>query len=88
VFSDDAAALFVRRDGSLRRQADALGYELLPAGNVRARAVAQECMRDPTIAARLTLELQRQERESNRTVSSEPLRELCEAAAAAAAAPR
>jgi hypothetical protein len=88
VFSDDAAALFVRRDGALRRQADSFGYLLLPAGSQRAHAVAQECLRDPAVAARLSLELQRQERESSRTVSSSALRELCAAAAAAATVPR
>jgi hypothetical protein len=88
VFSDDAAALFVRRDGALRRQADSFGYLLLPAGSQRARAVAEECMRDPAVAARLSLELQRQGRESSRTLSSTALRELCAAAAAAATVPR
>jgi len=87
VFADDAAALYVRHDGSLRRVADTYGYRLLPAGSERTRLLAQDCVRDPTIAARLSLELQRQQRESSRTVSSAALRELCAAAAATAGQP-
>jgi hypothetical protein len=86
VFSDDASPV-VRRDGALIRVAEDSGYRLLPAGSIRTRLLAQECLRDPETAARLSLELQRQQRESDRTRSSAPLRELCEAAAAAATGP-
>jgi hypothetical protein len=88
VFADDAAALYVRRGGRLQAQAEVLGYRLLPGGGQRERLLAQDVLRDPAVAARLSLELQRQQRESTRTLESAPLRELCAAAAAAANAPR
>jgi hypothetical protein len=88
VFADDAAALYVRRGGRLQAQAEVLGYRLLPGGGQRERLLAQDVLRDPAVAARLALELQRQQRESARTLESAPLRELCAAAAAAANAPR
>ena len=88
VFVDDAAALFVRKDGALGRLADTYGYRLLPGGVRRAQLLAQECLVDPTVPPQLALELDRQQRESSRTLASAPLRDLCRAAAAAGAAPR
>ena len=87
VFADDAAALFVRRDGALGRLAGAYGYQLLPAGGRRTQQLAQQVMTDPAVATRLALELERQQHESGRTLASAPLRELCAAAAASATAP-
>jgi len=87
VFADDAAAIFVRRDGALAALASRDGYLLLPGGGRRTQVLAQDLVRDPALAARLSPELARQQRESSRTLASAPLRELC-AAAAAAAAPR
>jgi len=84
VFVDDAAALFVRRDGPLGGLAGAYGYQLLPGGTRRTQMLAQECLVDPTVPPRLAAELARQQRESSRTISSAPLRDLCAAAAAAA----
>ena len=88
VFADDAAAIFVRRDGALAALASRDGYQLLPGGGRRTQVLAQDLMRDPELAGRLSLELERQRRESSRTLLSAPLRELCAAAASAAAAPR
>jgi hypothetical protein len=87
VFADDAAAIYVRRDGALAALADSSRYQLLPGGGRRTQALADSLVRDPTLAARLSPELARQQRESSRTLVSAPLRELC-AAAAAAGSPR
>ncbi len=64
VFMDDAAALFVRRDGSLRAIADRHAYRLLPAGNLRLGQLGEACRRDPALRARFAAELERQVRES------------------------
>src|SRR5215472_3061840 len=77
VFADDAAAIYVRRDGALASLADSSGYRLLPGGGRRTRAVADSLVHDPALAAQLAPELERQQRESSRTLVSEPLRELC-----------
>ena len=87
VFADDAAAIFVRRDGTLARLASVSGYSLLPGGGHRMQVLAQEVVRDPALAARLAPELERQQRESSRTAASAGLRELCAAATAAAGSP-
>jgi hypothetical protein len=84
VFADDAAALFVRRDGALGALADTSAYHVLPGGGRRTRVLVEDLVRDPALAALLAPELERQQRESNRTLASEPLRQLCKEAAAAA----
>ena len=87
VFADDAAAIYVRRDGALAALAGSSGYRLLPGGGRRTQQLAADVVRAPALAARLALELERQQRESGRTLASAPLRELCAAAAAAAEHP-
>ena len=87
VFADDAAAIYVRRDGALAALATSSGYQLLPGGGRRTQTVAEDIVRDPALAARLALELQRQQRESGRTLASAPLRELCATATAAMGQP-
>jgi hypothetical protein len=84
VFADDAAAIYVRRDGALAALADTSGYRVLPGGGRRTQALAGDILHDPALAARLSLELARQQRESGRTLVSAPLRDLCAEAAEAA----
>jgi tetratricopeptide (TPR) repeat protein len=64
VFMDDAAALYVRRDGPLRALADRFGYRLMGAGAARAVALSATVRRDSTMRARVAGELEREARES------------------------
>lgn len=77
VFVDDAAALYVRRDGPLARLAAAQGYRLLPGGETRFPQLEAACARDPALAAQLRAELARQASSSPRSASFAPLRAAC-----------
>ncbi|HEY6867335.1 MAG TPA: hypothetical protein VI792_08765, partial [Candidatus Eisenbacteria bacterium] len=59
VFADDAAALFVRRDGPLAAVADSFGYALAPAGAQRRDRLAAACFDDAALRARAESELAR-----------------------------
>lgn len=58
VFVDDAAALYVRRDG-VAREAGAQAYLRLPAGNRRLGPLRAQCMAVPESCAVLIAELER-----------------------------
>ena len=60
VFMDDAAALFVRRDGPLAPVAERFGYRVLPAGVKKLVAVAAEFRGDPVLRARAVAEFERE----------------------------
>jgi predicted negative regulator of RcsB-dependent stress response len=60
VFLDDAAALWVRRDGSSSALADSFGYRLLPAGGERLATVTARMNADTSVANGLTRELTRE----------------------------
>ena len=64
VFVDDAAALYVRRDGPLAALADSLGYRVLGAGHERLLAVNREMASDSMLRPRVAAELRRQIAES------------------------
>jgi len=59
VFLDDAAALYVRRQGSMAAVADSFGYRLLPGGRGRLEALGKACERDAAIRAATRRELER-----------------------------
>src|SRR5207244_4148334 len=59
VFLDDAAALYVRRRGTLAAVADSFGYRLFPGGRGRLEALGKACERDSTIRAATRRELER-----------------------------
>jgi hypothetical protein len=60
VFLDDAAALWVRRSGSLAGLADAFGYRLLPAGSERLATVVGRMNADTRVANGFVRELARE----------------------------
>jgi hypothetical protein len=66
VFTDDAAALYTRREGPLAAVADSFGYHVLPASDARRLAAAEASLADTTRRARLESELARAARESPR----------------------
>ena len=59
VFLDDAAALYVRRDGVNRAVADSFGYRVLPGGMAKLGALGRACERDPVLRALTRAELER-----------------------------
>ena len=59
VFRDDAAALYVRRGGSMSHVADTIGYRLMPAGNEAMVALWPRLADDPALRATLRSELER-----------------------------
>jgi hypothetical protein len=59
VFADDAAALFVRRGGTLAAVADTFAYALAPAGTARRDQLAAACLNDDALRARAEAELRR-----------------------------
>lgn len=59
VFRDDAAALFVRRDGPLRTVAQRHGFRFVPAGDARVPALARATA-DPSVRAQVRREIERQ----------------------------
>jgi len=63
VFTDDAAGLFIRRDGALASVAREFSYRRLPAGIVPLK-VLEECRADPVMRRELEGELRRAMRAS------------------------
>ena len=59
VFRDDAAALYVRRDGPLRPLAVRYGYAVVPAGQEGLTALTKACWGDTLIRHRARTELER-----------------------------
>ena len=59
VFLDDAAALYVRREGSLAAVADSFAFVRVPGGTARLDALGEACGRDPPIRAATRRELER-----------------------------
>src|SRR5580765_7557927 len=66
VFLDDAALLYVRRDGPLAAIAARDAYHVLPSSDAELAAVANRAMSDTTLMAGLRAELDREVRESPR----------------------
>jgi hypothetical protein len=58
-FSDDAAVVYLKRDGALRALADQRGYALLGGGSARAAATLEAAGRDTLLMRRLRGELDR-----------------------------
>lgn len=59
VFRDDAAALYVRRDGPLAAVADSFAYRTMPGGGERFAALGETIARDGSARAALRAELAR-----------------------------
>lgn len=59
VFRDDAAALYVRRDGRYRTLADSLGCDQIPGSDRALPTLAQRWSQDPVARARARDELER-----------------------------
>ena len=64
VFADDAALLYVRRDGALAATAGRLAYRVVPGGRAGLAALRAAWASDTTLAARARAELERQVTES------------------------
>jgi Tetratricopeptide repeat len=64
VFRDDAAALYVRREGRNAEVASALGYHLVPGGDARLPAFGRAVQADSTLRSAAKRELERQVAES------------------------
>jgi hypothetical protein len=64
VFMDDAAALYVRRDGPLRAVAERLAYRELPAGTARLGSLGALALSDSLRRAAILAELAREATES------------------------
>jgi len=60
VFLDDAAAVYVRRDGPLARLADSLAYPDIPAGRTEWPGIGERCRQDTLYRARVRAELERE----------------------------
>ncbi|HTM57728.1 MAG TPA: hypothetical protein VL123_04875 [Candidatus Udaeobacter sp.] len=73
VFSDDAAAVFIRREGPLAAIARDTEYQALPAGNA-GTAILGRCSVDTTLRRRLERELERSEAESPWNARAKTLR--------------
>jgi hypothetical protein len=76
VFVDDAAALYVRRDGAAAPVASRAGFALLPGGRARLERLALACLTDSVVASRTRSELVRQAGVSSRYSTFRSLREL------------
>lgn len=59
VFLDDAAALYVRRDGVNRAVAESFGYRVLPGGTAKLAALGRACESNPLLRAETRAELER-----------------------------
>jgi tetratricopeptide (TPR) repeat protein len=70
AFIDDAAALFLRRDGALAALADSFAYRLLPAGRAGWARVAERSLRDTAYRAALRAELARSAASSARSADA------------------
>ena len=64
VFSDDAGAVFLRRDGPFAALAESLGYQFLPAGKAALNPTLARASSDSTLRLRLEAELTRAVRAS------------------------
>ena len=64
VFSDDAGAVFLRRDGPFAALAESLRYQFLPAGKAALNPTLARASTDPTLRLRLEAELTRAVRAS------------------------
>ena len=64
VFMDDAAIVFVRREGRLAAVADSFAYRVVPADLERRKELIAACERDSTIRSLATREFTRQSAES------------------------
>src|SRR5439155_20060160 len=64
VFRDDAAAIYLRRDGALGSLADSLAYRVMPGGFDAIEALGSRVARDPGVREALRQELARAVRES------------------------
>jgi Flp pilus assembly protein TadD len=60
VFADDAAVLYLRRDGAMAAAARRLAYRVVPAGRGRLAALRAAWVDDDTLRARARAELERQ----------------------------
>ncbi len=70
VFQDDAAMLFVRREGPMRAIAERFGYRVVPAGNRKLAVLSQELGRDRELRAAFRRELERTTHESPYTAQA------------------
>ena len=77
VCVDDAAALYVRRDGPLAAVADSFAYPLLPGGALALEELTQACASDTALARQVWGELERQRAQSNANTSFAGLRRVC-----------
>lgn len=59
VFADDAAALFLKRDGAHAALMDSFAYRLAPAGAARRGRLAAACLDDSLLRGRAEAELER-----------------------------
>jgi hypothetical protein len=59
VFRDDAAALYLRRGGSMAVAAETLAYKLMPGGNDRISQLGEAVARDTMLRRILRIELER-----------------------------
>jgi tetratricopeptide (TPR) repeat protein len=64
VFRDDAAAVFVRRDGALAAKAESLAYRVMPGGIAKFTSLAGAAQRDTLLRRVLRAELERCARSS------------------------
>jgi hypothetical protein len=77
VCVDDAAALYVRRDGPLAAVADSFAYPLLPGGALALDELTRACAADTAIARQVWGELERQHASSPAHASFAALRAAC-----------
>jgi len=71
VFMDDAAYLFVRRDGALAAVADSFRFRLVPAAPDGREALIARCEDDPAVRSAARVEFQRQALDSPRNAFAE-----------------
>ena len=77
VCVDDAAALYVRRDGPLAAVADSFAYPLLPGGALALDELTRACAADTALARQVWGELERQRASSPAHASFAALRATC-----------
>ncbi len=77
VCVDDAAALYVRRDGPLAAVADSFAYPLLPGGALALDELTRACAADTALAQQVWGELERQRVSSSAHASFDRLRATC-----------
>jgi hypothetical protein len=64
VFMDDAATVYLKRDGRFASIAQAYGYRVLPAGPMKLARVGRACISDSLLRGQVTAELERMIAES------------------------